>query len=325
MSSIQSSFFEKIRQKIPGYKTPAVELASLLHISKNAAYKRLSGFTSLTLEEAVLLSNHFSISLDGLIAESKSGSAMTETVQDDAWALLEMLEKELDKQNGSDKTTVWAISVDLPLFLYFFSKKLTAFKYNIWQQVKNKTSPFSMQSDETMLYIKRADQVLTKLSRLPINIIMTDRILDGLFHQINEYFELGDHLSEEDINSIFGEVKKVVLILKQLATNRAFSEQSQINLGEMKVRFFINNILETSNLLLVNNGHLFSAFDLNKVPGFVSIDHPSNGLFVKDWLDYLTRHATPISMSNEKERKAFFNKLENKIDLEEVKMLAVVQ
>ena len=56
--NIQSSFLEKVRSKLPPTISFADELAELLDISRDSAYRRIRGETILSLDEVRDFINH---------------------------------------------------------------------------------------------------------------------------------------------------------------------------------------------------------------------------------------------------------------------------
>src|SRR5215212_4479105 len=69
----QLAFVQKLKELAPANASLADEIAELLDVSSDSAYRRLRGETAITLDEAVILANHFKIpfsafteNLDGL-------------------------------------------------------------------------------------------------------------------------------------------------------------------------------------------------------------------------------------------------------------------
>ena len=65
-STIQDAFFKQIKTQTDGKISMVDEIADLLHISNDSAYRRIRGETSLTFQEIGLLSNKYGISVDRL-------------------------------------------------------------------------------------------------------------------------------------------------------------------------------------------------------------------------------------------------------------------
>lgn len=57
-------FIKRIKKVVPPNISLADEIAGVLEISNDSAYRRLRGETAITLDEAMTLCNHFKINLD---------------------------------------------------------------------------------------------------------------------------------------------------------------------------------------------------------------------------------------------------------------------
>jgi plasmid maintenance system antidote protein VapI len=66
-ADIQGNFFKQIKQNLPAHLSLADEVAALLNISQDSAYRRIRGEKSLALDEIQLLATHYKISLDNFM------------------------------------------------------------------------------------------------------------------------------------------------------------------------------------------------------------------------------------------------------------------
>src|SRR5215510_11713034 len=67
VTSIQQQFFQAIKTKLAADASVADEVAALLNISTDSAYRRMRGEKPVTFDELYTLSQHFRISLDQLM------------------------------------------------------------------------------------------------------------------------------------------------------------------------------------------------------------------------------------------------------------------
>src|ERR1700760_842031 len=66
-SDIQATLFTHIRSKLPGHLSLVDEVADLLNISNDSAYRRIRGEKPLGLDELQILCNKYMVSLDQLL------------------------------------------------------------------------------------------------------------------------------------------------------------------------------------------------------------------------------------------------------------------
>src|SRR4051812_10103446 len=66
-NELQKQFFNQIKSRLPQHLSMAEEIADLLNISTDSAYRRIRSEKAITLEEIQKLCNHFKLSLDQLL------------------------------------------------------------------------------------------------------------------------------------------------------------------------------------------------------------------------------------------------------------------
>src|SRR5215213_5663299 len=63
-ATIQVNFFQHIKAMLPPHLSLVDEVAELLHISNDSAYRRIRGEKPIAFEELQVLCSHFKVSLD---------------------------------------------------------------------------------------------------------------------------------------------------------------------------------------------------------------------------------------------------------------------
>lgn len=66
-SQIQLQIFQHIKAKLPSHLSMVDEVAAILDVSTDSAYRRIRGEKPLSLEEIHRLCTHYSLSLDNLL------------------------------------------------------------------------------------------------------------------------------------------------------------------------------------------------------------------------------------------------------------------
>ena len=64
---IQQLFFKHIKGNLPGHISMVDDLAEVLDISTDSAYRRIRGEKPINLEEMAKLSSHYKVSLDNFL------------------------------------------------------------------------------------------------------------------------------------------------------------------------------------------------------------------------------------------------------------------
>ena len=78
---MQSQFIKYLREKSSNTASFVDEIASILDIGYDAAYRRINNKTNLSLEEGVHLAKHFKISLNKLFEVGDNNTILTSSAK----------------------------------------------------------------------------------------------------------------------------------------------------------------------------------------------------------------------------------------------------
>ena len=133
---IQKALFDKIRERIPSSTSFVHEIAELLGISYDSAYRRIRGEKTLSMEDLYKICSKYKISLDALFgAHANSIIFDYFTLEPQKLGLREWLgliladTKKINE--ASDKEILYAAK-DPPVFYNFQVPELAAFKVFFW-------------------------------------------------------------------------------------------------------------------------------------------------------------------------------------------------
>src|SRR5262245_15308134 len=147
---LQQQLFAEIKRKIGEAASMPDEIAKLLDISTDSAYRRIRGEKTVSLDELYSLCTHYKISLDQLM-NVQTGAFMFQgnllnpkTHRYDAY--LTGMMHVMAYFNSFKQKEFYYLCKDMPIFHYFHYKELAAFKYFFWMgtliyfpEFKNKT------------------------------------------------------------------------------------------------------------------------------------------------------------------------------------------
>lgn len=134
--SLQSIFFDHIRENLPHHVSFADLLSEILNISRDSAYRRIRGETILSLDEVKKLARHFKISVDAIISPSSEVASFHYKVVNNGefnfadW--LKNILQNLTMLSNSEKGELLYFAKDMPVFYYFNSPLLSSFKMFFW-------------------------------------------------------------------------------------------------------------------------------------------------------------------------------------------------
>ena len=135
---MQKMFFQQVKSGLPGHLSLVDEVADLLNISYDSAYRRIRGEKMLSFDELHLLSNRYNLSIDTLF-NLESGNVVfrnflvgPEFLGIKAW--LEIILADMQRIHAARERVIMYSAKDPPLFHYFQIPEIGAFKTFFWQK-----------------------------------------------------------------------------------------------------------------------------------------------------------------------------------------------
>ena len=321
--SHQTRFVEYLKSSIANHKLLAIELAEMLSISKDSAYRRLRNETPLTIDEAMIICDRFKIDLT-LFFEYKYQTIPFKfnklySGNKDLSSYLDGINEMMDAGLASNAKVTFAAE-DIPVFHHFAYPNLAGFKMFYWQKaVLNDDSLIGHQYSLDEMHpdlLEKASRIVTKYNQLISEEIWTVDSIHSTLSQILYFAESGQFTSTEYALEVLSDVKIMVEDLMKKA------ERSSKTLDEAK-----NFVLYNSEVRIGNNSILLQTDTASRV--FISLNtfnsiSTDNESFCDEtalWMQNLIRKSTPINDVSEKHRFQFFRSLFEKIDEAKQKVL----
>jgi hypothetical protein len=317
IENIQSIFLEQIKTKLKPNASLADELAEILNISRDSAYRRIRGETLLSLDESKLLCLRYGISLDNLISGSGNMVSFHYRVVDginftfENWlkSILVNLETLLP---FPEKQLIY-FAKDIPVFYYFKSPLLGPFKMFFWMSSVLKNENFRGVKFNPDLVssglVAIGNKIFKLYSETPRIEIWSDETLSVTLRQIEFYHECGFFAEPEYAVRLCDEYLSLVKEIRSWASV-GYKEKP-----EYKFNLYKNDLLIGDNTIFFRMGDKRVTF----IPfNTMNILTTSDDAFCKKTEDYLinlTSKSILISTSGEKDRNKFFNLMEDKIAL----------
>ena len=319
----QQVFLKKLESIIPRTSSLASELSDVLNISSDSAYRRIRGETLLTIEEAVILCNHFKISLDSI--QSTEPGIVTfryNLLYDNEQSFIEYmksLKKDLMVINSSKERRIIYACEDIPIFHNFNYPVLSAFKIFYWLKsimnvpsLQGETFETSKISDE----VKQLGREIYDLyASVPCIEIWTETTIMGTLKQIEFYWDSGSFKSKEDALEVCNALKEELLsIQKQAEAGHKFSSAGP-SLNDTNLYSMYHCEIEiTNNCVLVDMGDVQSVYLGHFSFNTMSTTNISYCKETEFWLSNIIKKSTLISGIAEKHRYKYFKKAFTMLD-----------
>lgn len=323
VTELQQKLFQSIKSRMLDNASMADELAKLLDISSDSAYRRMRGEKQLTFEELYSIAVNYKISLDQLM-NIQTGNIMFQgnflnpkTYRYNDY--LSNMMHQLAYFNSHKQKEFYYLCKDTPIFYYFISRDLAAFKYFFWMgtliyfpEFRNRKVNLAEFPPELETLGNKANEIYTQLDSLEIWNIES---WNTTFHQIDYYIDSQMFKSDEEVLKIYEGIEKVVDHLEEQA-KRGYkflaSDPDKKPGGKFKMYF---------NEIVIQDNHMMALLDNTRIS---FVPHTAiNYLVTRDvgysenfyqYVQNLVKRSTQISEVSEKERARFFRRVHERID-----------
>lgn len=320
VSNIQELFFEEVKSKLPSTTSLVEEVAELLNVSSDSAYRRLRLNTLLTFQEVSILASHFNISVDKYLnTTEKMASFSYKTLNEISYDFLEYLKSilsDLRTLNSSNQAEIIYFAVDIPLPQLLFVPEMALFKLFFWEKTILNFESLSKAKFEFYVGNEEVNNISREIRNLYIQTpsieVYSPDTINTTLKQIKYYVEAGYFSSPKIALVLCDKLSELVECIREQAAEgkKSHPRKPEIS-GDYKLYF--NEVIYSDTAILAETENLkFSYLANNGLRRIVTHnEHFYNES--KDSFNKLLKKASLLSGSSEKERNMVFNRYQNAI------------
>jgi hypothetical protein len=320
---LQLTFLEKIQNIIPAHNSMVNELIDLLDISMDSAYRRLRGETSLTIEEVVILCNHYKISFDSFINLESGNVTFNYTTMDHGIGsfneYLISLKRDMEIIHlAKDHQIIYACE-DVPIFHNINFPAISAFKMFYWMKsIMNAPGLDGALFDVSAIpqeFGKLAQEIYALYCTIPSVEIWTDTTIQSTVKQIAFYWESGMFKTQEDALAVCQSLKdEIATVQKQAELGTKYLKPDMKPEYENNYSLYFSDIEITNNTVLVKLGDTKAVYLGHQTFNTMSTSNRAYCKETDEWMDNLISKSTLISGVSVKHRYQFFRQANKHID-----------
>lgn len=330
-ANAQQLFFQHIKEKLAPHISIADEIAELLNISNDSAYRRIRADKPISFEELKKLCVHYKVSLDQFLNLQSDTFIFSGKLDNDInfgfvnW-LQEVL-KQYSIVNSFEKKHIYFLSKDLNFNLHFQIPELAALKYFVWMRSflnfqQKKGDNFSFDYPQFEEYNAIGLKIVDVYNAIPTTDIANTEGINTTLDQIEYYYEAGGIISKEQAIILFD---KLVLLVnhieKEAEIGCKFKIGEKPGSGITQYRLFNNELILGDNSVFVEMGGMRVTFLNHSFMHFIATRDETFNTAIFNNLNNLMQKSTLISTSNERERIKYFNRLRDEIYRRRTKLL----
>jgi hypothetical protein len=316
---MQEQFIQHLKSQIPEDRSIIDEIADILNINYDAAYRRVNLKTNLTLSEAVVLSKHFKISLNKLYEVGSQHTIIAEKSPkiNGVEGLEQYFKTSLENVHPLTKLKSASIiysAKDIPLFYTLKDSFLTRYKIYVWLKFLNEDGRMSKVSFEDFLktlpasLLESAFALGETYNYIDITEFWNDNTINGTLQQVFYYYESG-LLSKEMALLICKDLQQIVNHVEQQTIEQTILDSK----NNAAYKLYKSDLLTMSNTIMVKTQHQKVFFTPFTVLTYFKIEHQETCNEMDRFFSKQMKNSKLLVTAGEKDRALFFNKMQQKI------------
>jgi hypothetical protein len=320
-AALQVQLFQYIKTRMGAESSLVEELAAVLNISTDSAYRRIRGEKPVSIEELYLLCTRYQLSLDTLMnLKTDTIPFLGKFVDPTSFRFEEYLTsvgQQLKHIASFKNRAIYYLCKDIPIYHHYQSKGLAAFKYYFWQKTMLQspdfiTTPISLSNypDEIFEIGKKALDYYNELESYEIWNMET---LNSTLRQVEYYHDTKAFQTTKDLLQVYESLEGLFNHLEaQAELGYKFDAADP---GKPLGRFFMY-----FNEVVIGDNSVLAVLDGNRI---CFITHSGiNFMMTRDlqfcdnmysYYQNLIRKSTLISSVSERDRSRFFQALRKRI------------
>lgn len=317
---MQEVFIKHLKNIIPANVSLVDDIADLLNISNDSAYRRLRCETELSLDETYKICKHYRISADTIFSNQAHSVTcnyikLTDSAENFE-SYLTSLQNQLKQISKAENSKIIYAAEEVPIFHSFHTEKLSAFKLFYWQRSVLNVADYQTKKFDWDVIPKKQLEIAKDIHDLYLKVnsleIWTSDTIQTTIKQIEYYYESGAFKEKEDAIIVLKELKEMVVAINQYAE----TENKNIKNNTLVVPFNLYNsdlVIGTNCIHVTIDGISYSYISFNTLNSLTTTNNQFCGE-IEHWMKNLIKKSTLISGIAEKQRFQFFNKIYKAID-----------
>ena len=317
---MQKQFIKYLKTKSQNSTSFVDEIASVLDIGYDAAYRRINLKTSITLEEGVKLAKHYKISLNKLFEVGNQSTIIAELSPGiNNLAEIEIWFKQ-SFNNVSPLTKLKSASIiysakDIPVFHTLKDTTLSRYKIYVWlKDVNEDMAKSKITFDDFVTAIpesllESAFNLGAIYKGVNLTELWNDNTIIGTLQQVLYYFE-SRLLSSEKALIICDDIEDVINHIEEQTISQSLIGSK--NLSSFKL--YKTDLHTLNNTIMVTTPYQKVFFSPFTVLTYFKIEHQLTCELMYEFFEKQMSNSKLLANTGEKDRNLFFNKMRQKIE-----------
>jgi hypothetical protein len=322
-NQIQQSFFQHLKNQLPPHLSLVDEVAGLLSISNDSAYRRIRGEKQISFEEIQKLCSHYKLSMDQFLHLKSDSFIFNGRITNDSdFNYNKWLDQDLQHLNAIRNAPfkhLYVLAKEIPFLYYFLVPEIFLFKSYfftktilLYEQMRG--VKFSLEGDYEQM-IEQSRKISAAYAQIPSSEIWHVENITSTLRQIEFFMQTGNFKSAKDAFCILDKMDELINhIERQAETGLKFTYNQNPSSQSVPVKMYINELIWGDNMIYIDYGSSGMTYINHSVMNFITTRDEMFNNYSKKTIETVIAKSTLISEVNEKDRLMFFNRLRAKIN-----------
>ncbi|MBC7826273.1 MAG: hypothetical protein H7122_00900 [Chitinophagaceae bacterium] len=321
-TGIQVSFFQHLKSQLPPHLSLVDEIAELLSISNDSAYRRIRAEKPISFEELQKICVHYHVSLDQFLHLQNDSFIFSGKLAAGSDSFYEewinKLLQDLAFMNTFEHRHLYYLTKDIPFIIFFQFHELASFKSFFWMKsILNyealKGRKFSLKNDFKG-FEDRYKKITSLYNQIPATEIWNTESINTTIRQIEFYRESNLFESKTDAILLYEKLEELITHIEaQAETGKKFTVGETVRSNAAAFNMFNNEVVLGDNTCLADLGKIKLTYLNHSVINFITTRDERFNNYIYESIINLIHKSTQISVVGEKDRSRFFNKLREEI------------
>ncbi|MEQ6125172.1 hypothetical protein AAON49_13270 [Pseudotenacibaculum sp. MALMAid0570] len=317
---MQKQFINYLKERCSTNSSFVDEIANALDLGYDAAYRRATLKTNLTLEEGVKLAKHFKVSLNKLYEVGSQNTILVERspIISNEEKLEAYFSQSIDNLLPLTKLNSASIiysAKDIPLFYTLKDSFITRYKIYVWLKLTNKEMTKNKVSFDKFIktipnsLLEKAYELGRTYNYINITEFWNDNTINGTIQQIIYFYE-SQLLSKDLALKICDDLEEIVHHVEQQTIHQSIINSK----NNATYNLYKSDLLTMSNIIMVKTNFKKVFFTPYTVLEYLKIEHQETCNIMEDFFERQMINSKLLVHSGEKDRTLFFNRMHQKIN-----------
>ena len=317
---MQELFIQYLKDKTSNNTSFVDEIATVLDIGYDAAYRRINLKTNLTLEESVKLAKHYKISLNKLFEAGSQNTIITELSPrlKNLSGIEDWFKQSLNNVTPLTKSKSASIiysAKDIPLFHTLKDSLLSRYKIYVWlkdvdvDMARSKITFDDFVNDLPESLLESAYKLGEVYKDINIIELWNDNTIIGTLQQVLYYFE-SRLLSKESALLICQDIEDVIKHIEEQTIQQSLTGSK----NKATFHLYKTDLHTLNNTIMVKTPNQKLFFQPFTVLTYFKIAHQPTCDLMFEFFEKQMANSKLLVNAGEKDRNLFFNKMHEKIN-----------